>query len=263
MNTTKEFISPDVAKAILGNNKKNRTLNREIVDRYARDMRNGFWRLTHQGLLIGKDGGLIDGQHRLHAIAKSGVGQWMLVTRDESLESALDLPIDDGNKRRASFINGISSSLAALAAFAIKVERNVNAPSASDIKKYATLLEGYFSMIQSGSKKGKRGISNSAVHLAGVTRIMLGEEPNYIVKIFYAMANDKFMELSPLAASFYKQVVVDRISLDQRQTFSRAIRVFDASAQNKTKLQVKDESFAYDEARQLLIKALNKRMLQC
>lgn len=92
---------------------------------------------------------------------------------------------------------------------------------------------------------------------------MLGEDPNYIAATFYAMANDKFTELSPMAASFYKQIVIDRISMDERQKFARAIRMFDASVQNKTKLQVKDESFAYDEARQLLIKSLKTWKMPC
>lgn len=59
-----------------------RKLRQTIVDRYARDMLNGAWTLTHQGIAFDNKGRLIDGQHRLAAIQKAGVPVKMVVVRD-------------------------------------------------------------------------------------------------------------------------------------------------------------------------------------
>jgi hypothetical protein len=50
------------------------------VDAYARDMLNGVWVPTHQGLAFNDRDELIDGQHRLQAIVKSGCTVRMMVT---------------------------------------------------------------------------------------------------------------------------------------------------------------------------------------
>lgn len=76
MNPTPELmtITPEVAKHLLSlNSNSNRTVRKAKVDSYAKDMESGLWRLTHQGIAFDWHGNLVDGQHRLHAILKSGV----------------------------------------------------------------------------------------------------------------------------------------------------------------------------------------------
>lgn len=76
-------ISPETATAWLANNADfQRKLRQTVVDRYARDMLNGAWNLTHQGIAFDTKGRLIDGQHRLAAIVKAGVPVKMTVVRD-------------------------------------------------------------------------------------------------------------------------------------------------------------------------------------
>jgi len=72
-----------MAAAYLEKNlERNRPLSASTVARYAAEMQHGHWMLTHQGIAFDDAGHLIDGQHRLHAIVKSGVGVDMAVTRD-------------------------------------------------------------------------------------------------------------------------------------------------------------------------------------
>lgn len=76
-------ITPKTASKWLESNAQfNRKLRQTVVDRYARDMLNGAWNLTHQGVAFDTKGRLIDGQHRLAAIAKAGVSVRMTVVRD-------------------------------------------------------------------------------------------------------------------------------------------------------------------------------------
>lgn len=95
-----ETITPEVAAKYLETNTSNRTVRKSLVSQYARDMTNGQWKLTHQGIAMNCDGRLLDGQHRLLAIIESGVAVQMLVAR--GVDSTNQLVMDDHAKRSAS-----------------------------------------------------------------------------------------------------------------------------------------------------------------
>jgi hypothetical protein len=73
-------ITPELATKWLANNFRNRPISHDLVMAYARDMINGVWVPTHQGLAFNDRDELIDGQHRLHAIVLANVTVRMMVT---------------------------------------------------------------------------------------------------------------------------------------------------------------------------------------
>lgn len=73
-------ISPAIAADWLKNNFRNRPLAEDTIIAYARDMAAGAWVATHQGIAFNDQDQLIDGQHRLHAIIRSGRTVRMMVT---------------------------------------------------------------------------------------------------------------------------------------------------------------------------------------
>lgn len=73
-------IDPARAQLWLENNFRNRPVSEDVVAAYARDMTNGAWTSTHQGIAFNDRDELIDGQHRLLAIVRSGVTVRMMVT---------------------------------------------------------------------------------------------------------------------------------------------------------------------------------------
>lgn len=73
-------VTPKKAAAWLENNFRNRPLSDDVVAAYARDMKNGTWVPTHQGIAFNDRDELIDGQHRLRAIVRSGCTVRMMVT---------------------------------------------------------------------------------------------------------------------------------------------------------------------------------------
>lgn len=79
----REHITPAMAASFLENNSRdNRHLNMNDVRKYARDIKNGKFFCTHQGIAFDEDGNLIDGQHRLEAIKLADRPVDMLVTRN-------------------------------------------------------------------------------------------------------------------------------------------------------------------------------------
>jgi len=101
MTVVVEDVTPSIAKDWLDRNSDSqRKVRQGIVDRYARDMLNGKWALTHQGIAFDCKGKVIDGQHRLWAIVNSGVTVKMVVVRN-SPSDAFD-HVDLGYGRTAS-----------------------------------------------------------------------------------------------------------------------------------------------------------------
>lgn len=93
-------ITPTMAKEWLAErNTRNRNLRSATVAAYARDMTAGRWQNTAEPIKLSASGVLLDGQHRLAAIARSGVTVTCFVATGLD-ESAQDV-MDSGLKRQA------------------------------------------------------------------------------------------------------------------------------------------------------------------
>jgi hypothetical protein len=77
-------ITPEQAEKWLKRNKSNRRISAARVEAYARDMDNGKWLLTPQGITLDSKDNVLDGQHRLEAIILHGKPVEMVVFRDVS-----------------------------------------------------------------------------------------------------------------------------------------------------------------------------------
>lgn len=90
-------VDPSKAERWLEANCHNRNLRESVVNSYARDMAAGNWRYTGDPIRFSVSGVLLDGQHRLRAIIKSGVALPMLVVRN--LPDEAQAVMDNGAKR--------------------------------------------------------------------------------------------------------------------------------------------------------------------
>jgi len=70
--TKMEMVDPSLAELLLKGNVRNRGISGPLVEAMTRDMLAGAWKTTHQGLALDKEYRLLDGQHRLLAVVKSG-----------------------------------------------------------------------------------------------------------------------------------------------------------------------------------------------
>ena len=66
-------IDPAMANQLLERNTKNRALRESRVQRYVTDMQAGNWPASTDAIAVAADGTILNGQHRLHAIVRSGV----------------------------------------------------------------------------------------------------------------------------------------------------------------------------------------------
>lgn len=93
-------ITPDLAREWLGFNTHNRNVRSRVVLAYAADMREGNWQWNGESIKFAADGTLLDGQHRLSAIAEADATIQMLVIR--GLPNVAQETVDGGAKRKFS-----------------------------------------------------------------------------------------------------------------------------------------------------------------
>lgn len=105
VNMKEETVTPSQAAAWLHRNGKNRVLNTKRVETLAAAMRRGEWRVTAEAIKLDEHGNIRDGQHRLHAIVRSGVSIRTWVARGVS-EDAFDV-MDSGRSRSVTDVLGI------------------------------------------------------------------------------------------------------------------------------------------------------------
>lgn len=80
-------VTPALAEKWLGRNGHNRNLRQAKVEQYARDMSGGKWHFNGDAVRFDVGGELLDGQHRLHAISRSGTTQQMLIVYNLPVEA--------------------------------------------------------------------------------------------------------------------------------------------------------------------------------
>lgn len=93
------YIMPAVAAVMLEHNYANRNLRPRPVDAFARDIAAGRWYFNGEAISYDWQGRLRDGQHRLAAVVKAGIGIDTLVVF--GLDPASVATIDTGTARLA------------------------------------------------------------------------------------------------------------------------------------------------------------------
>jgi hypothetical protein len=97
-------ITPEFARSVLSNashaNRANRRLYTSSSDAYAKDISCGEWGVTGDTIKFSYDFRLLDGQHRLNAVDKAGVG--IVTAVAFGVDEALFTDIDGGKPRSGS-----------------------------------------------------------------------------------------------------------------------------------------------------------------
>ncbi len=95
---TQELVTPSIARQWLDRNAEhNRNRKPNVIERYARDMKQGRWHDTGDPIRFDANGVLIDGQQRLNAVRESGASVLMTVAR--GLDPEAMIVIDTGTPR--------------------------------------------------------------------------------------------------------------------------------------------------------------------
>lgn len=250
MRTELVKVTPEIAKVWLQTNTNNRPLRMRWVNEIANAIRRGEFQLTHQGIAFDISGVLLDGQHRLAAIAEAGIAVDLMVTWGAPPQTFQVLDI--GQKRTVSFVTQTH-------AYVVSVARVLLAIASGDIYASYSYSPGQISMVsdklklvdepimQINLRYRRKFISKSQVTASALTVcLMHPEERNKIISAYEAASQLDFKNMPPTIQTLWVQLndglanTKDRVNLIARAyvAFSRCIGEQDFAENAKRQLVI-------------------------
>lgn len=255
-----EFVSvtPDMARAWLkASNTENRRKRGWWSDALCAAMIRGEWVTTHQGIAFTESGRLLDGQHRLEAIAKFGQPVLMLVTN--GLDDAAFSVIDSGIKRTISDLTGLPKRTAEAARL---VGQMLYSGSVTAIQADAVAACGLAEIhdeLMEFCPATKAYYGSAPMRVAVVSLVMDGHPKDYIFDVYRNLVLERFSDLPPVAQSLIRQVNAGKTTAgNRRDVYARGIKALNPSHKNMMKIQISESEM---DAALAYAKALFKRAL--
>lgn len=99
-------LSPAGAKRLLATSRGNRNISASLVANYADQMERGLWALNGEPVIVSRDGAIIDGHHRAHAVIRSG--KTIRVMMVQGVDAETFHTIDSGRSRTVGHVLSLS-----------------------------------------------------------------------------------------------------------------------------------------------------------
>lgn len=233
------------ARPLLINGKpfKNRPIVRSRVESIRRSIASGAWVITHQGIALSAEMIILDGQHRLTAIAEGNTAVRIMVAYDVPPEAFLQ--IDGIRPRGLSFVLGLSKAKTAQLrlGWAILQPQRDAQPSPDDLLATQAWLLPALDQVEAVSGTKGEGRMPASVHLAAAARILNGQG-DYALEAHRALTHLDYLRLPPIVAQFLRQMqsgkVDPRGSDGQRETLARAWVAYDPAKAELGRLLIED-----------------------
>lgn len=245
-------VTPAVAREWLKRNVNNRPLRMSTVSGLKAAFMRGEYVLTHQGVAFDVSGNLLDGQHRLSAIAQmpDGFSVEMMVTRNLP-PKAFDV-LDIGVKRNAGDVLRVSSGVAAVARFmALIVETDRVGITPTLLIPYVSGVQEPYQELVSYAPSVSKTWSSAAVRTAAILRLLSGGDRDYVLLSYHAVLHAEYDAMSRIVQALYRQQMQGKVrgSMD---LFARAYKAFDIRKASLDTIQISDHSAVVGEARDLI-----------
>lgn len=253
MKTILIYVTPAMAREWLKSNTDNRPLRTGHVEALRAAFERGEYKVTHQGLAFDAQGVVLDGQHRLHAIALINDPEAsfpMLVTR--GLERETFNVIDTGAcVRSVSDVLRVHPQTGVVATFfaQLMLTRQKSRPTPQQVQPFVGLVSDSVDRLISFCPTAAKTWSAAAVRAAVVVSIKRGYG-DYALVIYRALVLAKFDEMPPIAQALYRAHMAGSVrAAGGRDMFVRCLKVFDPSNAKLSRVQINDASTVTDSVR--------------
>uniref|UniRef100_A0A6M3JWV9 Uncharacterized protein n=1 Tax=viral metagenome TaxID=1070528 RepID=A0A6M3JWV9_9ZZZZ len=217
LKATIVLITPEVAKELLKGNCENRKLNEKTIAQYADDMRRGRWGGHGQGITTGMNGLLVDGQHRLMAIVRTGLAQTMVVTETDSAGVRMSR-VDENLTRSHAFLLGKNARRLAIARTIASLGTGMSALSVDSTGDWYECFEDFIDDLFSpkGSNSRCLGLSTAGTQAGFVIAMAAGQPVDEVCAQYRALITRDFEKMLPVTASLYGRLMNDLRKSGQR-----------------------------------------------
>lgn len=244
------LVGPDMAERLLENNEGNRTISKADVKRITADILRGDWRMSFDPIVFTDNGRLLNGQHRLSAIADSGktVRCVVAITKEER-QTALDVMGDFGRKRQASDYTEIQNKIISVGNVLHRFMEGAN-PSPIRSVELAEKLEMIWP--EGMPVRGEKPYTRAPYKLGFIYACHFGDA-DYALEQAKAFAIGDISRLSRYMGLFYKTAILDRSPEKHVQTM-QAIRACEKKRSSMSKFYKESSSLSLIDLRKRLRK---------
>lgn len=246
-------VTPQLAAEWLRSNLNNRPLRRTVVEGLKAAFRRGEYVQTHQGIAFSESGELLDGQHRLTAIAEMRDASFpILVTRDVPIEAFRAMDI--GVKRTAADALRIDDTrlveVARLIAWICSGKRGSVTPTM--LIPIIHDIEPDHSALVAFCPTCVKTWSAAPVRLAAIMAIRSGSNADYVHSVYRSLVRADFDLMPPVARALYRAHVngIARAA-NTLDMLARSISAFSMHKASNTKIYIRDTTEAADRVRLL------------
>ncbi len=245
-----ETVTPEKAALWLANNcATNRKMSPGRIKTLVDVIKSGNWVLTHQGIAFSPDGELLDGQHRLSAIARAGVPVPLLVSRNVPADSFTAM--DRGwNRSMKQVCVGIPEQVVYAASWLVRLQLCQQAAQPYHVHSLAESAVGKALarlVVVCCTKVPRR---NSAPTLA-VAALRWLEDPDYIEEQWRSFLLLRRESISPQVWNLVQQIDrVDRLNPEEKA--ARSWIGFDPARRFEDRIVLRDIRATISEIREAL-----------
>jgi hypothetical protein len=241
-------------------NQKNRPRRETHVKALHQAMMRGEWRKTHQGIAFDEDGNLIDGQHRLMALAQMPDDFFieMLVTTDLPRGEAWDAIDVNGCKRTVSDVLGCDRKVAAIAAIFDITMTGTKALSPTVLEPFVKFFHEETSALFHHCGTIRKAWSSASVQAAAV--FVMKVKPwsrQYVLNQYAALVLSSYRDMSDIVQSLHRSVESgSRRQTSRMDLFARCIKAFDVDNQNLSRVLIRSTGNVLDEVRAQMVQLM-------
>lgn len=242
LTNTIEIITPEKAETMLAHARNPRPLNQRHVEDFVRHMENGTFELTHQGIALCANGWLVDGQHRLAAIVKTGREVKMCVAR--GLSARAIVMTDRGNRRKNSVVLNCAPRISEVITLAAFVSTGLAKPMEHHLVAMKPVLEEDAQLLLEACPTSRRGLTTAPVRLGAV--LNMAHHPDWVCAQYKALALLDFAQQCSAVKWFSARMISDR-KITSFQTLVYAFRAFNHDNREVKSMTVKNPGCYLDE----------------
>lgn len=248
-------VTPKLAREYLLHNVGNRALRPSHVETLRASFERGEYVQTHQGIAFDTKGRLIDGQHRLTAIAALKDGTFpMFVTHGLDRDSVF--PVTDAiqAKRSIADVLQVTRQLGEVGNFLAKLytghNSNVTPLYARQFVEWAAPKH---EALMQFCPTATRAWSSAPVRAAAVIATVANGDDDYVKLVYRSLVLAEFDTMPVSAQALFRAHLGGRVgSTRSTDMFIRCLKVFNAEFANVTRVQVKDPGPTIESVRKLL-----------
>lgn len=265
MAMTRELINSDTAQDWLSNLGDNvdrlvpAQRERRIVE-LALLMESGeFDQRVPDPIVIGKDGVLINGFHRLSALSLANAALWFWVLRDDTITSVHQLPIDRNAPRSDQFLLGETRPLVSIAKVAWRFGTSQRSfpPSVGTLGRIVTAIrDDYQAFNFKEGGQGRLGRS-SAFRLVLMVHLHNNTAPFDKLDLAhrsFSSWDPRLIIDMPAVYNFWQQLSRMRL-FQETDIAARSYRALHSRSSDLSRVQIKDMSAAMSEFREAVREA--------